>query len=70
MRAAMFCAISVLALGLTACSDPEKEANILFVDAANTIQAASSLDTLAKYRAYTEARAKLDQLNQAEFKGT
>lgn len=60
----------VIAVTLTGCSDPEKEANIIFVDAAAMIQSASNLDTLGKFKAYTDAKAKLDQLAAEEFKGT
>ena len=59
-----------MAAALAGCSDPEKEANIIFVEAANIVQAASNLDTLGKYKAYNDAKVKIDQLGAEEFKGT
>jgi len=64
-------AISALALvSLTACSDPEKEANVIFVDAANEIQAARNLPAWDRLQAYMSASQKIESLKGNEYKGT
>ena len=70
MRLVSILMCGVMAAALAGCSDLEKEANVMFVEAANIVQAASNLDSVAKYKAYTDAKAKIDQLGAEEFKGT
>ncbi|MBO9127921.1 MULTISPECIES: hypothetical protein [unclassified Rhizobium] len=56
--------------GLSACSDPEKDANALFVDAANEIQGAAQKGDWDKYQAYLSASDKIKKLGTDDLKTT
>ncbi|MDQ0319001.1 hypothetical protein QO002_001139 [Pararhizobium capsulatum DSM 1112] len=66
IRLALF---GALLAGLASCSDPEKDATALFVDAAAEIQGASTKGEWDRYQAYSSAEKKLDSIT-SQFKST
>ncbi|CDX49158.1 exported hypothetical protein [Mesorhizobium plurifarium] len=72
MKTRILCAGAALAAAilLSACSDPEKDANALFVQAADIISKSASQAPIERLKGLQDAKAKLDQMSSGDLAKT